>query len=47
MMDQRAKLSPLGLSVEFVGEAQDDYGAVQKVISGKVQLVYTLVLKQY
>ena len=26
--------------MEFVGEAQDDYVAVQKVISGKVQLVY-------
>ena len=40
MVDQRAKILPLGLTVEFVGEAQEDCDAVQRVIAGKVQLVY-------
>ena len=40
MVDQRAKFSPLGLTVEFVGEAQEDRDAVRRVIAGKVQLVY-------
>ena len=40
MIDQRAKFSPLGLTVEFVGEAQEDRDAVRRVIAGKVQLVY-------
>ena len=40
MVDQWAKFSPLGLTVEFVGEAQEDRDAVQRVIAGKVQLVY-------
>ena len=40
MVDQQAKFSPLGLTVEFVGEAQEDRDAVRRVIAGKVQLVY-------
>ena len=40
MVDQRAKFSPLGLTVEFVGEAQEDRDAVRRVNAGKVQLVY-------
>ena len=40
MMDQRAKFAPLGLSTEFVGEAQEDPTATRKVLEGKIQLVY-------
>ena len=40
MMDQRAKFAPLGLSTEFVGEAQEDPTATRRVLEGKIQLVY-------
>ena len=36
MMDQKAKYSPKGLKVEFVGEAQTD----MSVLNGEVQLVF-------
>ena len=35
MVDQRAKFSPLGLTVEFVGEAQEDRDAVQGLLQEK------------
>ena len=41
MLDQRSKFSPRGLSVEFVGEAQESSEAMNEVKKGKVQLVYT------
>ena len=40
MMDQRHRFSPVGLTVEFVGEAQKDDEACAKVINADVQLVY-------
>lgn len=40
MMDQQAKYSHLGLTTEFVGEAQLDKGVKEKIINGEVQLVY-------
>ena len=41
MLDQRNKFVPRGLSVEFIGEAQDDPTALRSVENGEVQLVYT------
>ena len=40
MMDQCDKFMPLGLATNFVGEAQNDSVATQRVIEGKTQLVY-------
>lgn len=40
MMDQKQKFSHRSLSVEFVGEAQCDEGAITAVVNGNVQLVY-------
>ena len=40
MMDQRAKFASLGLSTEFVGEAQEDPTATRRFLEGKIQLVY-------
>ena len=40
MIDQKEKLSKKGLSVEFVGEAQDSDAAVAAVLNGQIQLVY-------
>lgn len=40
MMDQRQRFAPAGLSVEFVGEAQNDMDACASVLNGDVQLVY-------
>jgi len=40
MMDQCDKFKPLGLATDFVGEAQNDPGATQRVLEGKAQLVY-------
>ena len=40
MMDQQAKISPMGISTEFVGEMQRDEAAIQRVLRGEVQLVY-------
>ena len=42
MMDQRSKFAPLGLSTEFVGEAQEDPTATRRVLEGKIQLVYII-----
>ena len=39
MVDQTAKFSPRGLSIDFVGEAQMDSEATKCVLSGFVQLV--------
>ena len=41
LLDQRSKFSPRGLSVEFVGEAQESSEALNEVEKGRVQLVYT------
>ena len=40
MVDQRAKYSPKGLNVEFVGEAQTDLSCKRRVLNGEVQLVF-------
>ena len=40
MMDQRAKYSPKGLKVEFVGEAQTDIECKRRVLNGEIQLVF-------
>ena len=40
MVDQKKNFVPTGLSVEFVGEAQDDDAAIRRVLKGNVQLVY-------
>jgi len=40
MVDQREKLKAKGVNVEFVGEAQTDYSVKDKVIQGKVELVF-------
>jgi len=40
MMDQRAKYTPTGMQAEFVGEAHTDPAIKDKVLRGKVQLVF-------
>lgn len=40
MVDQKKNFSPTGVTVEFVGKAQDDNAAVKRVLKGEVQLVY-------
>ena len=40
MSDQKAKYSPRGLKVDFVGEAQTDVLCKRRVLKGKVQLVF-------
>ncbi len=40
MMDQKEKYASRGLTVECVGEAQTDAGAVRKILNGEVQLVF-------
>ena len=40
MMEQRSKFVPRGLNAEFVGEEQTDKSIIQRVIKGKVQLVF-------
>ena len=40
MMEQKAKYTHYGLSVEFVGELQYDLQSIQNVKEGKVQLLY-------
>lgn len=39
-LDQKARFSPKGLNVEFVGEAQDDPQARKAVVDGLSQLVF-------
>ena len=40
MLDQKEKFSQKGITVDFVGEAQEDEEAVSSVLKGKIQLVY-------
>ena len=40
MLDQKQRFSQKGLSVEYIGEAQNNDNAISAVIQGKVQLVY-------
>ena len=40
MKEQAARFSALGLSAEFVGEAQTSTEVKSKVLNGKVQLVF-------
>lgn len=40
MVDQCEKFKSLGMSADYVGEAQEDKLAMQRVISGEVQLVF-------
>ena len=40
MLDQKQNLSKKGLTVEYIGEAQDDHEALKCVLQGNVQLVY-------
>ena len=40
MIDQKSRFAPVGLTAEFVGEAQEDPNAVRRVLKGQVQLVY-------
>ena len=40
MMDQKAKFTPRGIDAEFVGEAQTDRTAVERVVKGEVQLLF-------
>ena len=40
MMDQKQKFQGKGISIEFVGEVQDNDSAVRAVISGKIQILF-------
>ena len=40
MNDQKQKVVPRGISIEFVGQCQSNETAVVLVIQGEVQLVY-------
>ena len=40
MVDQCDKCKSLGMSADYVGEAQEDKLAIQGVISGEAQLVF-------
>ena len=40
MIDQQAKFTAMGLSTEFVGEAQENREVVSKVLNGDVQIVF-------
>ena len=40
MVDQKQNLIQMGISVEFVGEAQCSEEAVQSVVKGEIQLVF-------
>ena len=40
MIDQKARFLPRGISAEFLGEIQNDAGALQRVKEGKHQLVF-------
>ena len=40
MMDQKRSFKHRGITVEFVGEAQDDENAAMHVLKGEIQLVY-------
>ena len=40
MMDQHSKYSPRGLCTEFIGEAQNDTKARQRVLDGEAHLIF-------
>ena len=40
MIDQKQNLMRMGISVDFVGEAQDSDEAIRSVIRGDIQLVF-------
>ena len=40
MINQKDKFTKTGISVEFVGEAQEEDAAVTAVVAGDIQLVY-------
>jgi len=40
MVDQKRNFKHVGISVEFVGKAQDNEEAIQSVLRGDIQLVY-------
>ena len=40
VVDQKQNLMQMGISVEFVGEAQCSEEAVQSVVKGEIQLVF-------
>ena len=40
MMDQKRSFMHRGITVEFVGEAQDDENATMHILKGEIQLVY-------
>lgn len=40
MMDQQQKFSVKGIRAEFVGEAQTHPAVIQRVLEGKLQLLY-------
>ena len=40
MMDQRSKFTPSGVIAEFVGESQCDRLAVERVVTGEVDMVF-------
>ena len=40
MIDQKDKLKSRGVNAEFVGEAQTDFSVKEKVVQGKIELVF-------
>ena len=40
MMDQKKKYAAGGLTVEYVGEAQTERSAINRVLKGEAQLVF-------
>ena len=40
MMDQVSKYSSKGLTTQFLGEAQEDYSVISRVLEGEYQLVF-------
>ena len=40
MLDQHSKFVPRGLQAEFVGEIETDVTRKEKVIEGRIQLVF-------
>ena len=40
MMDQVSKYSLKGLATQFVGEAEEDYSVISRVLEGEYQLVF-------
>ena len=40
MINQQAKFTAMGLSTEYVGEAQENRDVVSKVLNSDIQLVF-------